>query len=206
MSGSHGGGRRPRIKGRPTKDAAAHARRKPGQRHRAERVRVGKGHVGPDVEGLRVGAQQRGGPSERPGDSGPQRGLEHRQRLVPNPAPSVFRVSVVRVVPHRKAFGGAGGSHSGPGEVEQRPSVMPADRCHPSEGSGARTAREAEQHRLRLVIPGVPQQDDGRAEPLRDRIEDGVASVPSSGLRSGASLHDVDPRGLDRRQTDPGRP
>ena len=125
---------------------------------------------------------------------GPSRVLERRQRRRAAPAPACTRrTAFMRVVPtgrgpdpRRPARWSPGGRRAAAGGREARSSRMPGD------GVRARAAGEPEQHRLRLVVEGVPEQDSGGARlgasPAR-RPRSGQHGPPPPGRRRRATPH-----------------
>ena len=98
-------------------------------------------------------------------------------------SPGERRVLVVRVVPRHQVRGVTRGPRHRTRHVEQRAQIAPRPRHHPGERSGARPARQPEQHRLGLVITGVPEEYGTRAQPRRSLVKSGISrsSAASSG-------------------------
>ena len=144
--------------------------------------------IGPGVEGVGVGAGQTGGPRQGLDHSRPEGRLEDGQHFGPNPDPGEGGIHVVRVRPGLQARILAGGvtrrrDDHGPGHVQQWPSEQVRTRWHPRQRARTRAARQPQQHRLGLVVAGVPEQDR--------------CSVPGAGREEPARVATVGPR-LDR--------
>ena len=147
------------------------------------------------IEVLRVRPQQVGRAREGGRHPGAELLLEQRQHLRPHPHAGELLVGVVRVGPELDALGQARGLGVGAGEVEQRAPVDLERTSHPRQRPPTRSTGQPEEHRLRLVVEGVPEQHDPGREPLRDLGEYGVASLARRCLGTETGRLDLDPGG-----------
>ena len=95
---------------------------------------------------------------------------------------AVGRVVVVRVLPRVEPRRPARRLGGGPGQVQQRARERVAPARHPGQRPGPGAAGEAQQHRLGLVVAGVPEQHQPGAEPRRGVPQRVVARGAGGGL------------------------
>jgi hypothetical protein len=110
----------------------------------------------------------------------------------------------VRVLPDRQAGRPCGGPDGGPVQAEEGPQVAAAADGHAGQRPGAGAASQAEQHRLGLVVEGVPEKDGRCAEPLGGLVKGPVARVARGCLRPTGGV-DRDGDDLDRVEPEPAQ-
>ncbi len=127
--------------------------------------------------------------------------LQDRQHRTADAGAQEAGVLVVGVRPPLDAVGAAGRLGLRTGEVEQRPTEghrpLLEVTAHPLQRTASRSPGQSEQHRLRLVVLGVPQQHHVGPEVQGELRQGGVPRQPGTGLDSSRTRIDRD---LDRRR------
>ena len=196
------GGRPPRPAGRGSGLRAGRANRDASATGCPPRPAVERGQLSAAsvVQGVEVVLQQRGGAGQRLGHPALQHVVEQRQHLVAQPHPLEGRVVVVRVVPRPcRPSASHAAAVVGAADAEQRTQVAAVAPRMPAIERGPEPAAEAEQHRLGLVVEGVPEQHV-RVERVAPATQRGVAGGPGGGLAARPPSPTVD-----RQRSRPGR-
>ena len=101
---------------------------------------------------------------------------------MPHAVPGHAQVGVGRVLAERDPAVREIAAELGPADFQQRPHQGPGPRPHPREPGRPGAADETEQHRLRLVVDGVPQRHPAGPQLGRRPREEGVAHVMAGAL------------------------
>ena len=186
-------GRAPGHDGRPPEHPGP---QRGGQRgevidaHRRARLRQPPGGLaGQLVQRIGVGPELAGGARQRLGDARPERGLQGRQGVLTHPCPRVAAVGVVRVFPDLEAERRARRPRPVPADGQERPAVPTGALGHAGQRAASRSPGQAEQHRLGLVVAGVPEQDGCRSGGHAHVVEGPVPGGPRGGLRAAGAAH-----------------
>ena len=116
--------------------------------------------------------------------------------------PGVGAVRVVRVLPGAQAVCRAHRGGVPSPKAQEGPREPAATHRHTTERAGAGPAGQPQQHLLGLVVLGVPEQHQRRAEPLRGGLQRGVARCAGRGLGTAPRQARHGPRG---RRPGPGQ-
>ena len=152
--------------------AAATAAREQDRRPVRGAHRHGRGEAGEDV---RLLGQHGGGAGQRVAHGGVEARLEVRDQLVADAVAQERGVGVGRVLAPGQAVRGQVVEHVRPRHAQHRAQEAPAPRAHGAEAGAARPAQQAQEHRLRLVVAGVREDDPRRAFARRGPLQEGVA-------------------------------
>ncbi|MFU0805602.1 MAG: hypothetical protein ACFWTS_08945 [Pseudoclavibacter caeni] len=136
------------------------------------------------VQQRRVLAHERRGAGQRRGEPRAELPLEQRQHAVAHPHPGESGVVILRVVPDRDAPGPARRPGDAAAQAQQRSDDPPGHGAHPADRPGPGPTGEAEQHRLRLVIEGVREQDEIGALRAPGPFQRGQARPPGRRLHA----------------------
>src|SRR5271165_733694 len=127
------------------------------------------------IDHLGVGAQRSGGAGQRLSDATAKHLFQQRQHLVAQPGPGETVVGVVRVLPGREPQLLASRVRHAAPHTQQRSTPRRVVGAHPGDRSGARTATQAEQHALGLIVESVGQQHWAIATGSLERVVPGSA-------------------------------
>jgi hypothetical protein len=150
------------------------------------------------VERIRVLAQLLGRAHEGLVDAGTELLLHDGQHGAAHPHPREGAVVVLRVEPRLESGIRAGLDGRRAPDAEQRPPVEAARPLHALQAGRPAAPGQTQQHRLRLVVERVAEQDRGGTAVGRGLLEGGVAGGAGGGLGStiGADGHLGDDHGV----------
>ena len=170
-------------------------------------------HARQCVEIVGVSAHLSGGPGQRLGHAGAQRGLQHRHHLVADPDPGEPAIGIVRVIPHRESQRRTRRARHAAPHRQQRAAITAPPGGHARQGPGARPAGQPEQDRLRLIVEGVAEQHHRRARTQGRGVQGRIAGRTGGRLRppvravprhrDGNAFHRIEPQTGERRRYGP---
>ncbi len=179
----------------PTMGDSGPSDRHPRGRHEG-RPQCGKGLVGrlteislvDRVERRRFGELGQG--RETAGNPGSISGFHQRKQFATDPVPQIPGLEIRRIFAPLEPTSAGVSFEPGAGNVEEGANVAPPDRRHSFQPP---TPDEPEEHRLRLVIPMVPQEDPARVEVFAHRGQRRISRAPKAGFVVPDTLQPDDP-------------
>ena len=131
---------------------------------------------------------------QRPHDPGVILLRQQGEEMVPDAIPEVCVRGVAGIGPIGETARGRVRLDLAPRDGEERPQDPVAQRGHPGQAAGSRSAQQVQQHGLGLVVQGVGDEDAGGPHLRRGGIQAGVPRRP------GPHLHRLAPAPLGRIQ------